>query len=108
MASRSAVAALRVEPPLQFVALDDQRAGDQAVALPQRRVPDVDQQRLACPLRPYASCGSTRSKPARTRSSNASIDGRLAARSLALAGGAHCQSSGRSTCSRRSTCPVRL
>ena len=39
-----AVAALGVEAPLQFVALDDQCAGDETVPVAQSRVADVDQE----------------------------------------------------------------
>jgi hypothetical protein len=37
------MAALGVEPPFQFVALDDKGTGDQAVAVAQSGIADVDQ-----------------------------------------------------------------
>ena len=43
--------ARRVEPPLQHVAVDDDRAGEDAVALPLLRGPDVDDERARPGLR---------------------------------------------------------
>ena len=65
------VVALRVEPPLQLVALHDQRARDGAVALPQRRVADVHQQ-PARGCTAAASSGPIRSSPWRASSSSSS------------------------------------
>ncbi len=91
-----------VEAPLQFVALDDQGAGDEAVPVAQGGVADVDQEGVAVAGRfvrgPCLDPFVVRADPLQ----QLVYAGRL------FAYGAHCQSSGRSTCSRRSTGPVRL
>ena len=70
---------LRVQPPLQVVALDDQRAGDLALhrALPHR--PDVDQPRAALDARPRPGRASTRSRRERASASSV-VDGGEAGR----------------------------
>src|SRR5688500_487180 len=98
------MAALRVEPPLQFVALYDEGAGDQTVAVAQCGVADVDQQSLARP-RGIVGVGSLDAVEVRADPLQQLVDadGRFGG-----SFGAHCQSSGRSTCSRRMIWPVRL
>ncbi len=92
------VAALRIQAPLQLVALDHQGAGDHTVPFPQGGVPDVDQHGRAGlggvvgVARPYPLIAAAHPLQQRVDSD------RLA----------HCQSSGRSTCSRRRTWPLRL
>nr|BBJ50287.1 hypothetical protein SAVMC3_29160 [Streptomyces avermitilis] len=92
-----AVAALGVEAPLQFVAFDDQRAGDQTVAVAQGRVPDVDQQGIA------GQRGLVRVRRLHPVETLPDLFQQLVDTYGTFMGRAHCQSSGRSTCSRRST-----
>ncbi|GAA1156648.1 hypothetical protein GCM10009654_10620 [Streptomyces hebeiensis] len=99
------VAALGVEPPFEFVALDHQSPGDQAVTVAQRRVADVDQQRAV----PGGLERLARADPVQVRADPVQqlvYPRRL--RTGPLRAGAHSHSSGRSTCSSRSTAPVRL
>ncbi|KOT97484.1 hypothetical protein ADK70_08045 [Streptomyces rimosus subsp. pseudoverticillatus] len=91
---RGAVSARGVQAPFQFVALDDQRARDGAVAFAQLRVTDVHQE----PAVPLDLRGLVRRHPVEPG----------ARRLQERVDGAHRQSSGRSTSSRRRTGPVRL
>ncbi|GGW69463.1 hypothetical protein GCM10010381_62860 [Streptomyces xantholiticus] len=86
-----------IQPPFQFVALHDQRPRDQPVALAQRLVADVHQQ---CPGGRSLE-GLFRAQPleALPYALQVLVDTQRFA---------HCQSSGRSTCSRRRTAPDRL
>ncbi|GHG01760.1 hypothetical protein Shyd_12380 [Streptomyces hydrogenans] len=93
------MAAQGVEPPLQLVAFHDQRARDQAVPLAQGRVAGVDQEGRARLVLLVRGAGVD---PVETGPDP--LQQFVDADALA----AHCQSSGRSTCSRRSTAPVRL
>ena len=104
-----AVAALGVEAPFQFIALDDVGAGDETVPFAQGGVTDVDQERVA-------GLGSLVGLPrfdplvARPDAFQQLVDSGRGLRGVArrLRCGAHCQSSGRSTCSSRRTGPLRL
>ncbi|BDH07391.1 hypothetical protein HEK131_46180 [Streptomyces seoulensis] len=99
---RHPVAALRIEPPLQLVALDHQCTGDQAVPFAQGRVPDVDEEGVTVARR--LVCRSRLDAPV----AGADPVQQFVDPDRAQCVAAHCQSSGRSTCSSRSTCPVRL
>lgn len=99
------MAAPGVESPLQLIAFDDERAGDQPVPLPQRRITDVDQQATGSGGRVRL----LRREP--VESEPYALQQLVDAHGLVVVhrlSGGHCQSSGRSTDSSRSTSPVRL
>ncbi len=102
---RGAMAALRVQPPFQLVPFDDQGPRDQPVPRPQFRVADVHEQRALLGRR----LRLLRSDPLVSGPDPLQelVDPDPAVPTLVPCV-AHCQSSGRSVCSRRSTAPVRL